>query len=80
MATGLDHLSADLSRDASQVATQGKSAASAAGDAQVADLAETALAAIGGVVLATATIVQGLSEGSSTAGTQLRRATGMVPQ
>jgi hypothetical protein len=80
VAAGLSRLSADLTGDAAEIVRQGKQAAGAAGDGQVADLAESALAAIGGVVVATATIVQGLADGSTTAGTQLRQATGMVPQ
>jgi len=77
---GLDALSSDLTQDATELVKHGKSAASHAGDGQVADLAETALAAIGGVLVGTATIVEGLSKGATTAGSQLRRATGMVPQ
>jgi len=80
VSTGLSTLSSHLAGDATEIARQGRSAAAHAGDPQVADLAETALAAIGGVVVATAAIVQGLSEGATTAGTQLRRATGQVPQ
>lgn len=79
VATGLDQLSTDLAGDAAEIARQGKLAAGAAGDGQVADVAESALAAIGGVVVATAAIVQGLADGSTTAGGQLVRATGMVP-
>ncbi|WP_029289757.1 hypothetical protein [Cellulomonas sp. HZM] len=78
-AQDLEHLSSDLARDAVEVARYGRSAAADAGDAQVAELAETALAAIGGVLVGTSTIVEGLAQGSTTAGTQLRRATG-VPQ
>lgn len=44
-----------------------------AGDGQVAAAAESALAAIGGVVVATAAIVQGLADGSTTAREQLLR-------
>lgn len=80
VALGLGHLSSDLAADATQMAALGKDAAAHAGDGQLADLAETALAALGGVVVATAAIVEGLSMGSTTAGSQLRRATGMVPQ
>ena len=80
VATALDTLSSDLAGDAVEIARQGRLAAAAAGDGSVADLVETALAAIGGVVVATATIVQGLGDGSRTAGSQLWQATGMVPQ
>lgn len=80
VATGLQQLSSDLAGDAAEIACQGKLAAGAAGDGSVADLVETALAAIGGVVVATATIVHGLGDGSKTAGSQLWHATGMVPQ
>lgn len=74
---GLDTLAADLAGDASTIARQGADAAASAGDPQVAELAETALAAIGGAVVATAAVVQGLADGATTAGTQLRRATGV---
>ena len=46
----------------------------------MAEAAETALAAIGGAVVATAAVVGGLSEGTTTAQTQLQRATGPVAQ
>ncbi|WP_028045504.1 hypothetical protein [Cellulomonas sp. URHE0023] len=77
---GLGALSSDLAGDATQIARQGKLAGAAAGDGHVADLAESALAAIGGVVVAAATVVQGLAEGSTTAGAQLLQATGAVPR
>lgn len=80
ISTGLSTLASDLSGDATEIARQGRSAAAHAGDGQVADLAETALAAIGGVVVAAAAIAQGLAQGTTTAGTQLRRATGQVAQ
>lgn len=79
-ANGLGDLSSDLAADATQLAVQGKAAAAHAGDGCVADLAESALAAIGGVVIATSTIVQGLSAGSTTAGSQLSSATGAMPR
>lgn len=78
VATELGRVSSDLAGDASEIARQGRQAAGAAGDGQVAELAESALAAIGGVAVATAAIVQGLADGSTTAGSQLRQATGTV--
>ena len=77
---GLGHLADDLATDATAIARHGRDAASAAGDGQVADAAETALAAIGGAVLATATVVRGLGDGATTAGTQLHQATGTGPR
>ncbi|NAZ83919.1 hypothetical protein GTR02_19080 [Kineococcus sp. R8] len=75
-ATALDTLSQDLTGDALALTGQGRSAGACAGDATVAGLAETALAAVGGAVLATATVVAGLSQGATTAGGQLETATG----
>lgn len=72
----LSALSEDLTADAVAATAQGKAAASHAGDAQVAGLAETALAAIGGAVMATATLVGGLADGATTAADQLVTATG----
>ena len=73
----LSTLSEDLTGDALTATGQGREAASAAGDAQVAQLAETALAAVGGALMATAALVSGLSEGSTTASDQLLTATGV---
>lgn len=77
VAVTLTTLSGDLTADALAMASQGRSAAADAGDGQVADLAETALAALGGAVLATATLVSGLAQGSTTAADQLVTATGL---
>ena len=75
-ATALEALSQDLTGDALTVAAQGRAAAAAAGDPGVADLVETALAAVGGAAVATASLLGGLSRGATTAGGQLVRATG----
>lgn len=72
----LSTLSGDLSADALAVKAEGHAAAGAAGDGHVADLAETVLAALGGAVMATATLVGGLADGSTTAADQLLTATG----
>ncbi|WP_337059730.1 hypothetical protein [Kineococcus sp. G2] len=73
---GLRALSEDLVGDALALTAQGRSAAALAGDGTVASLVETALAAVGGAVLATSALVSGLSQGATTAGDQLQRATG----
>lgn len=77
---GLATLSDDLATDATAIARHGREAAAVAGDAQVADAAETALAAVGGAVVATATVVRGLADGATTAQTQLQQATGAGPR
>ena len=79
-AGSLDTLSGDLSSDALAISAQGKLAARHVGEGQIVDLAEAVLAAVGGAVVATATVVAGLSQGSRMAADQLVRATSGVPQ
>lgn len=74
--TQLGGLAGDLAGDAVAVKGQGGAAAAAVGDGGLAALAETALAAVGGAVVATSTLVAGLSRAASTAGDQLDVATG----
>lgn len=73
--TSLGDVSTDLAGDACTVAGLGKQAAGAA-PGRVGHLADTALAAIGGALTAAATLAEGLSQGASTAGDQLVKATG----
>ncbi|SFJ62611.1 hypothetical protein [Cellulomonas sp. KH9] len=72
----LGTLAEGLTDDALAARDRGREAAAAAGDGHIAQLAESALAAVGGALVATAVVVSGLAQGTTTASDQLVGATG----